>query len=277
MSRPLPDSASTLLLALLAGLAGLLIGSFLNVCIYRIPRDLSVVFPRSSCPECNAAIPFYDNLPLLSFAVLRGRCRHCHARISLQYPAVEAMTALLFAWIAFRYGVAAVTLKWLLFEALLVVLFWTDLEVRILPDEITLGGSVAAVLFAVWIPMPGLFGDIIASTSGAGPVAASLLNLAAGALFLAGPLWLAGAVYGKLRKRDALGFGDVKLLVLIGSFLGLQSGLLALTVGAVAGAVIGAAWALLARRSLADFELPFGSFLCAAAALVPLLTGFGSH
>src|SRR5579884_3049817 len=126
--------------ALLAALAGLLIGSFLNVCIYRLPRDLSVVAPRSFCPECDRPIAWYDNVPLLSYALLAGRCRRCGASIPWRYPVVELLTAVLFFIAVWILGVNAAAIKYCVFAAILVTLIFSDLEEKILPDEFTLGG-----------------------------------------------------------------------------------------------------------------------------------------
>ncbi len=249
---------------------GLLFGSFLNVCIYRIARDLSVVAPRSFCPECGVSIAWYDNIPVLSYAILRGRCRHCAKAIGLRYPAVELMTAALFAAIAIRYGWNLAAFKWMIFEAVMVVLFWTDLEERILPDELTIGGAILGLLFAVFVAVPGTFGELL--LAGSSPISRSLLNAGLGAIFLAGPIWILGAAYARVRKREGLGFGDVKLLVLLGVFLGVEHGLQALFIGAIAGSIVGIAYLLLTRKDASTYELPFGSFLCAGAAFVPLLS-----
>ncbi len=265
----MPDSFPEPLPALLATLAGLLIGSFLNVCIYRIPRDLSVVKPRSYCPECLTPIAAYDNIPIFSFLLLRGRCRKCGHAIGTRYVAVEIGTALLFGSIVWRYGWSVVALKWLSFVSLQIILFCTDLEVRILPDEFTLGGSILGLVFAAFVPVPGELGPLL--VGGAGGVAPSLLNAALGSIVLAGPLWLLGIVYGKLRRRDALGLGDVKLLAALGSFLGPGITFQVLMAGAIAGSIVGVGWAVWTRRQLATLELPLGSFLCAAAVLVPFL------
>ena len=254
---------------ILSALAGALIGSFLNVCIFRIPRDLSVVTPRSFCPRCEHPVAAFDNVPLLSWLLLRGRCRHCGGSISPRYPLVELLTALAFGCVAARYGWNLSGLKWTVFEALMIVLFFTDLETRILPDEFTLGGTVAAILFAFFVYVPGVAGELLLTTIR--PAWQSLANLAIAAILLPGPLWLAAEAYGRIRKVDALGFGDVKLLLLLGCFLGFGPGLLALTLGAVAGALVGIPMALVARQKLSSFEVPFGSFLCGASALLPLL------
>jgi leader peptidase (prepilin peptidase)/N-methyltransferase len=247
---------------------GLMFGSFLNVCIYRIPRDLSVVAPRSFCPECGQGINWYDNVPILSYCMLRGRCRACGKGIGLRYPIVELSTAILFAAVVIRYGWTAVALKWALFEAIIVTLFWTDIEERILPDELTLGGSVAGLAVALFVRVPGQLGELF--LPGSKLVWQSLFNAGVAAMVLAGPIWLLGVIYARLRGREGLGLGDVKLLVLIGVFLGLENGLLALLIGVLSGSVIGIAYIWLAAKKASTYELPFGSFLCAGAAIVPL-------
>src|SRR5271168_246465 len=141
--------------ALLAALAGLLIGSFLNVCIYRMPRDLSVVTPRSFCPECNQTIAWFDNIPLLSYALLAGRCRRCGHRIPVRYPVVEFLTGTMF-FFAFWFLVPTLAAaKFCVFCAIMIALVFSDLEEHILPDEFTLGGTVVGVIFAAVAPMNG--------------------------------------------------------------------------------------------------------------------------
>lgn len=251
------------------GVFGLLFGSFLNVCIYRIPRDLSVVTPRSFCPECGHGIAWYDNLPLLSYAALRGKCRQCRSRIGLQYPVVEFSTALAFGAVAWLYGWSPAAAKWMIFEAFMIVLFWTDLEERILPDELTVGGALFGALLALLVPVPGLFGTLLLPRSTA--LWQSLTNAALGAVLLAVPLWLLAVVYARLRHREGLGLGDVKLMALLGVFLGLEQGMTALLVGAVTGSLIGIIFIAIKRKAAWTYELPFGSFLCVAAALMPLI------
>jgi leader peptidase (prepilin peptidase) / N-methyltransferase len=256
----------------LSSIAGLLSGSFLNVCIYRIPRDVSVVTPRSFCPECGAQIAWYDNIPLLSYLLLRRRCRGCAQTIPARYPIVELTVAILFALVTFEYGWTLETLKWCWFEALLVALFWTDLEERILPDELTLGGAAAGVVLAIFVAVPSAMGGLLLRT--AGGVWQSLASAGAGAGVLVTPVWIVGAVYGWVRKREVLGWGDLKLLLLLGVFLGLERGLFALLIGAVSGAVIGGGYILLTRREAATYELPFGTFLCAGGMVAPLVMGW---
>jgi leader peptidase (prepilin peptidase) / N-methyltransferase len=256
----------------LSSIAGLLSGSFLNVCIYRIPRDVSVVTPRSFCPECGTQIAWYDNIPLLSYLLLRRRCRGCAQRIPARYPIVELTVAILFALVTFEYGWTLAALKWCLFEGLLVALFWTDLEERILPDELTLGGTAAGLVLAIFVAVPSAMGGLLLRT--AGTVWQSLASAGLGAAVLATPIWALGGLYAWMRKREGLGLGDVKLLLLLGVFLGLERGLFALLIGAISGSVIGGGYILLTRREAATYELPFGTFLCAGGVVAPLVMGW---
>ena len=252
--------------ASLVFVAGLILGSFLNVCIHRIPRDLSVVTPRSFCPECGTQITWRHNIPILSYLLLRGRCAYCGHPIPVRYPVVELVTGFVFLLIAYRYGLTWPALKWALLAALLIVLFFTDLEERLLIDECTLGGSLAGLVLAIFVAVPGVFADVIFPD--ANPRIQSLFNAVLGAALLALPIWAMGALWSRVRQREALGFGDVKLLAMLGIFLGPENGIFALTIGAVAGAVVGTAIALGTRKSVRSYELPFGSFLCVAAILV---------
>ncbi|HEX4229926.1 MAG TPA: prepilin peptidase [Bryobacteraceae bacterium] len=251
-----------------AGAFGLLFGSFLNVCIYRIPRDLSVVLPRSFCPECGHSIAAYDNVPLLSYLLLGGRCRACHQCIGWRYPVVELSTAVLFGLVAWRYGWTLSTLKWAIFESLLVALFWIDLEERLLPDELTLGGSLVGLLLAVFVPVPGILSYVSPIQN---VMLLSLANAALAGVVLAGVLWIIRTVYKKIRHREGVGLGDVKLLLLFGVFLGLQNGVSGLLIGSVSGTVISIIFLVVARKDPSTYELPYGTFLCAGAALVPLV------
>lgn len=256
--------------ATLALLFGLLIGSFLNVCILRIPGGKSIVTPASACPGCGAPIKPYDNIPVLSWLLLRGKCRACRKPISAMYPAVELLTGLLFlvCWLAF--GFSAQTLKWAAFSALMIVLIFTDLRERLLPDAVNftgLGIGLLASLFtkpmdgtALWLsarlfdyppPVPVLsFCD-------------ALLGAAAGS----GLLWLVSEGYFRLRGREGMGLGDVKMMLLVGAFLGLKRTVLTILAGSVLGTVLGILF-ILTRRKGSDYELPFGTFLGAAALLV---------
>lgn len=252
-----------------AALFGLLIGSFLNVCIYRVPRDLSVVFPRSFCPECGAQIRALDNVPLFSYLFLRGRCRTCGKAIGFRYPLVELTTAILFALVLRKYGNTLASLKWAVFECLMVTLFWTDLEERILPSEFTFGGAILGLLFSWLVPLPA---DLLALLlPPLPPHWLSLLDALLAAAFFAAIFWALGALWTRIGGREAMGQGDVHLLLLLGSFLGFEREIPALTIGAVAGALIGVVYLLITRRPARSFELPLGTFLCFGAALVPLI------
>lgn len=256
-----------MLAAALAGLFGLLIGSFLNVCIYRFPRDLSVVAPRSFCPGCERQIAWFDNIPLLSFLLLRGHCRHCHARISFRYPLVELLTAALFFCAVWALGWSAPAAKLCVFCAILIELIFSDLEARILPDEFTLGGILAGLLFAAAIPSAGgLWRFLLPSITNTRIL--SVIDSAFAAVFSSATLWLVAALYQRLRHREGLGLGDIKMIAMIGAFLGLEGVLLTLIVGSTAGAVLGLAYILFTRQDAAKYELPFGSFLGAAAIAV---------
>jgi leader peptidase (prepilin peptidase)/N-methyltransferase len=252
-----------------AALAGLLIGSFLNVCIYRVPRDLSVVRPRSFCPECGKSIAWYDNIPLFSFALLRGRCRHCGKAIGVRYPLVELGTAALFAVSIARYGWTLNGLKWCLFEAIMTVLFWVDLEERILPDEFTLGGSALGLLFAFVTKVPGNLGALLFPSLWAH--GQWLFEALAGAFVLTLPLAAIGLLWGRLSKRDVLGLGDIKLLPCIGLFLGVEMGIQALLLGSLLGVAVGGTYIFIMKKKAREYELPLGTFFCGAAALAPLL------
>lgn len=265
----MPETPAVLVVA--AGVFGLLLGSFLNVCIYRIPRDLSVVWPRSFCPECEQGIAWYDNVPVVSFLFLKGHCRRCHHPIRLRYPMVEAVTAGLFAVTVTEYGWSIAALKWALFEAIMVVLFWTDLEERILPDELTLGGTAVGLVLGLFVPVPGELGPWL--TPSVPAIWWSILNGLAGAFILVVPIFVLGWVYSKLRGREGIGLGDLKLLLLLGVFLGVGDGIRALLIASIAGSVVGVAYILLTRKDAATYGLPFGSFLCAGGAILPLVRG----
>jgi leader peptidase (prepilin peptidase)/N-methyltransferase len=264
--------AESALYVIAAALAGLLIGSFLNVCIYRVPRDLSVVHPRSFCPECGKPVAWYDNIPVFSFALLKGRCRNCGKAIGLRYLLVELTTAALFAATVARFGWTLNGLKWCLFEAIMTVLFWVDLEERILPDEFTLGGSVLGLLFAFFTKVPGDLGVLLLPALGTR--GQSLFEALAGALVLTVPLTAIGFIWGRVSKREVLGMGDVKLLPCIGLFLGLEVGIQTLLLGSLAAVALGGMYIVIAKKKAREYPLPLGSFYCGAAAIVPVLMKF---
>ena len=260
---------SPLALSILAFFAGLLIGSFLNVCIFRLPRDLSVVSPRSFCPECETPIAAWDNIPLLSYLLLGGRCRQCHARIPWSYPAVELATGLAFAFAVYAFGLTPAALKACLFWAILIDLIATDFEERILPDEFTLGGIAVGLILAAFVPME--FGPASIFLHGQLPQRwISVVESGLAAAFPCLLIWLVGWLYEKVRHREGLGLGDVKMIAMIGAFLGLADALLTLVLASVVGLVCGVAYVLWTKREMATYELPFGSFLGLAALAVSI-------
>ncbi|HLY18187.1 MAG TPA: prepilin peptidase [Bryobacteraceae bacterium] len=249
---------------------GLLIGSFLNVCVYRLPQDLSVVRPRSYCPACQHPIAWYDNIPLVSFVLLGGRCRHCKGSISFRYPVVELMTGALFALFLWRLGPGLPAFKYCLISALLVGLSFADLEARILPDEFTLGGAAAGLVMAWFVPVKDDIAQAALWLAGArwSPHWVSVAEAVIGAVIPGLFLWCGGWLYFKLRHREGLGLGDVKLVAMVGAFLGLHGALLTLIGGSLAGSLIGYGYIRSTHKDPATYELPFGTFLGLAAVAV---------
>ena len=255
---------------------GLLIGSFLNVCIHRLPRNRSVIKPRSHCTRCRALIAWYDNIPLLSYVVLRGRCRKCGKAISWRYPVVELMTALLFAWIVGQMGITLESVKYCVLVAMLTPLIFTDLEKRLLPDEFTLGGIVVGLAFSPFVEVKDFSAHAILLLSGVhiGERGMSVAESIVGTILPAGMLWLTGWVMGKFeryRDMEILGLGDVKMVAMMGAFMGVGQTLLASILGSVTGVLIGVAYILVTKRDWRSYPLPFGTFLAAAAIFAALL------
>ena len=249
---------------------GLIIGSFLNVCILRIPIAESVVLPPSHCPSCGTPIKPYDNIPVVSWLVLAGRCRKCKARISAMYPMVELGTGLLFLACYLVFGINAEALKWAIFAALLIVLTITDLRERILPDKVNFAGLGLGLLLSLFTrPVDGtslwLANNLFAYPP---PEAAlSFTDALIGAGVASGLLWLVAEGYFRARGREGMGLGDVKMMAMAGAFLGLQRALLTILLGSLLGSIIGIAVIAIGRKGR-DFELPFGTFLGAGAMLV---------
>jgi leader peptidase (prepilin peptidase)/N-methyltransferase len=223
-----------------------MVGSFLNVCISRIPAGQSVVLPGSRCPSCLVPIRWYDNIPVVSYTLLSGRCRACHATINLRYPIVEAATGLAFLLQGLAFGGdLPMLVSRLVLASLLVALFGTDLETERLPNVLTIPGTIAGVLFAIWLP-PGLVSSLAGMASGAG----LLLLLRWG--------------WRRATGTEAMGLGDVKMMAMIGAFLGWQDVWIVLFMASVAGALVGIVLATFAGRSMKS-RLPFGTFLALAA------------
>jgi leader peptidase (prepilin peptidase)/N-methyltransferase len=257
---------------ILALLLGLLIGSFLNVCIYRMPRDLSIVRPRSFCPACEKPIAWFDNVPLASYLMLAGRCRKCRARIPLRYPIVELLTGILFAVSVAGLGVGLPALKWCLYGALMVVLAFADLEQRILPDEFTLGGAVVGIVLSAWVPVQAGYVQLFLATRYSDRWL-SMGESVLGAVAASGMLWAVGAAYSALRHKDGLGLGDVKMLAAVGAFMGLQGALATLVFGSILGSLIGLVYIKVAKKDAASYELPFGTFLGFTGLAIGFLSG----
>ena len=236
----------------LIGVLGLAVGSFLNVCIYRLPRGESLVTPASRCPKCGRPLRWFDNIPVISWVLLRGRCGQCHAAISVQYPIIEIVTAVVWVMVALLTPPGWLLASRLILGTALIVLFMIDLEHQLLPNAITLPGIVVGLALSFVAPP--------------GPVD-SLIGIAVGG----GVLYAIAAAYYFLRKEEGMGMGDVKMLAMIGAFLGWRAVLLTLVLSSFAGAVLGVvimAW----RRGDLRYALPFGTFL-ALAAFVAMVAG----
>jgi leader peptidase (prepilin peptidase) / N-methyltransferase len=284
-------------------LFGLAFGSFLNVCIHRLPLGLSVVKPRSACPKCKQPIAFYDNLPVLSWLILRGRCRQCKTRISPRYLLIELLTGILFLGCYWYFGLTLSTLKYCVFAFLLLGLIFTDAETKLLPDKMTLPGVALGIVFSMLVPvndlasqfLPGVvnlpFSDAVALRLFS--LLDSLLGAAVGASFIYG----AGVMYLRWRGMEGMGFGDVKLMAMIGAFLGVKLTIFTIFTASLAGSFFGVATMLIvwlkrtrrfkrietaqtARRRawqsaqmvLRYYQMPFGVFL-GSMAFVALFFG----
>jgi leader peptidase (prepilin peptidase)/N-methyltransferase len=282
---------------------GLCFGSFLNVCIYRLPRDKSVVTPRSACPHCGDLIPLYHNVPVLSWLILRGKCRSCKQPISPRYLVIELLTGLLFLGCYTHFGLSLAALKCTVLGYLLLGLVFTDAETKLLPDAMTLPGLALGILFSLVVPVNDLASRIMVGLVSPAmrseiswrlwSLSDSLLGAAVGASFLYG----AAAIYLRTRGAEGMGFGDVKLMALIGAFLGTRLTVLTIFAASLAGSLFGlstvlAVWIKRMRRieargaasrisrddarrrawrsarlALRHYEMPFGVFLGGMALL----------
>jgi leader peptidase (prepilin peptidase) / N-methyltransferase len=286
-------------------LFGIVIGSFLNVCITRIPEGESIVSPGSRCPRCKTPIKPYDNIPILGWLILRGKCRNCGLPISPMYPVIELLTGLLFVLAYFRFGVTLPTFKWLIFGCLLMILIVTDLRVRLLPDAIVWPGFGIALAFATRVPP--IDGSSVALFFGLGfhylppyaPAVFGVLDALFGAALGSVLLWAVATIYKKVRRREGMGMGDVKMMVMVGAFLGVPGTFLTILIGTFLGSIIGIAlistlylsgW----KRSVAErahrrgmgpvnslrwaivsqYQIPLGTFLGIAAFIVVFCSPF---
>ncbi len=263
----------------IAGVFGAVIGSFLNVVIHRVPLEESIVFPNSRCPSCGAVIAFYDNIPILSYAFLRAKCRNCKEHISFRYPAVELLTAALFIGVAWHDGLSAALPFDLVFTSALFALVFIDAEHMILPNVITYPGIVFALIARVAIPLlthtphfddvPSLSGGALAGM----PLwVVSLAGALIGALIGGGSLWLMGWTWEKLRGIEAMGLGDVKMMFMVGAYLGWRLTILTIFVGVLGGSIIGILLMARQRQRNMQMLLPFGVFL-GLGAIAALLFG----
>jgi leader peptidase (prepilin peptidase)/N-methyltransferase len=275
---------------------GLVIGSFLNVCILRIPEDISIVAPSSHCPQCQTPIKWYDNVPVLSWMWLRGKCRRCGLAISPMYPLVELATGLLFVACYLEFGITQTAIKWLFFTCLIIVLTITDLRIRILPDLVNWPGFAAGVFFSAVVPPNDgtafwLYTTVFHRMPR--PWVLGLLDSLLGAAFGSFLLWAVAAIYKRVRGREGMGMGDVKMMAMVGAFLGVRGAFLTILLGTLLGTVVGIAvivslYAAGWQRKLAErasrrglgsanglrwtiasqYQLPLGTFLGIAALLV---------
>lgn len=235
---------------------GAVVGSFLNVCIVRIPKRESVVSPPSHCPRCKTSLRFYDNVPLISYLLLRGRCRFCGGAISARYFFVELMTALLGVALWYRFGLGIAFFIYFAFVASLIVISFVDLDLRIIPDAISLPGIAVGFVASI----------LSSSISAPFSYTPSPMDSFLGILLGGGILFLVAWVYQLLTGKEGMGGGDIKLLAMIGSFLGWASVLLTLFLASLTGSVVGVSF-MLAKGVDTKYALPFGPFLCVGAVL----------
>lgn len=225
-------------MAVLVFIFGLVIGSFLNVCIYRIPRHKSIVAPRSFCPKCLKPIQPFDNIPVLSYLILGGRCRYCKTKISWQYPLVELLTAGLFLLLFLKFGPTFELLKYIIFVTLLIIAGFTDISHRIIPNVVSVPGIVLGLILN----------------------SRDYINIILAILICAGIFWLFRQLGIWLRKQEMMGWGDIKLAAMIGAFLSISNGLLALFLGVCLGVLVWTVLMLLHLKKRKDY-IPFGTFM----------------
>jgi leader peptidase (prepilin peptidase)/N-methyltransferase len=227
---------------------GAIVGSFLNVCIFRLPKEESIVWPGSHCPHCKNLIKFYDNIPLISYLLLRGKCRYCKEPISAQYPLVEGITALSSLVLFMRFGPSLAYITYFAFVAALIVITVIDLYHQIIPDVISLPGIGVGLLTSLIIPQITFFNSLI------------------GVLLGGGSLFLVATLYQWLFKREGMGGGDVKLLAMIGAFLGWKAVILTILLGSLIGSITGIIIMVLKGKDF-KYAIPFGPFLSLGAVI----------
>ena len=221
---------------------GLIVGSFSNVCIYRIPRNESIIYPASHCPKCRSKIKPVDNIPLLSYILLKGRCRNCKSKISIQYPIVELITGLIYLIIYLTYGLGVQTLIYIILSSALMIIAFIDLNQQIVPDVISLPGIIIGFILSFFVPY------------------ISFINSALGVLVGGGIILIIGMAGSVIFKKEAMGGGDVKLAAMIGAFLGWRYIIISLFLGFFVGALAGIILILSKIKSRED-TVPFGPFI----------------
>jgi leader peptidase (prepilin peptidase)/N-methyltransferase len=230
---------------------GTIIGSFVNVCIHRIPQDKSIITPSSHCPRCKTPIRFYDNIPLVSFMILKGRCRKCHVSISLRYPLVEFLMGLFSFMLLLRFGISTLYLIYLTFFAALTLVSFIDLPHRIIPDVISLPGIIIGLVISLLHPQLSIKDSFI------------------GVLLGGGSLYLVASIYHIITKREGMGGGDVKLLAMIGAFIGWKGVLFTILCSSFIGSIVGVALMLISSAD-SKYAVPFGPFLSLGAIIYVL-------
>jgi len=234
----------------IVGLLGLAIGSFLNVLIYRLPRKMPIIFERSACPNCRKPIPFYLNIPVISYLILLGKCRVCNHPISPRYPVVELLNGIFYILFFHLDGVSYQLVLHCFLASTLITIFFIDFEFQIIPDKITLPGIVIGIAGAFFTPSPGIWGSLLGFVVGGGSL-------------------LAVAYLGEwLFKKEAMGGGDIKMAAMMGAFVGWQKVLLIFLGGAVIGMIGSLAWMMVSAKIRRDRLIPFGPFLAMAAMVV---------
>jgi len=232
-----------LFLTIVSGVLGLMFGSFANVCVHRIPIGVSIVSPRSRCPSCEKSIAWHDNIPLLSWLILGGKCRHCKSPISVRYPILELLMGLSWAGLAWHYGFSPVLLQALLLVSLLWILTLIDLETGLLPNLLTFPGIAIGLVFAFWF---GYIEDAVI-----------------GAILGYGVFWLIAKLFLLVTGREGMGYGDFKLLAMLGAFMGWQALPFIVFASSLVGAVVGVLFLFLSKKDMST-EIPFGPYLAGA-------------
>lgn len=271
------SSSTYLVVQIFSFILGAVLGSFLNVCIYRLPRGESIAFPPSHCTSCSNPIKFYDNIPILSYLILGGKCRNCSMIISPTYPIIELISAVLTLLAVRQFGISMDTFFYIVLIYSLIVITFIDLEHLIIPNVITFPGIGVGIIFNLIITNWGYASDLLDTPDlknflrliSEVPIMSSIL----GVLIGGGLLYFIGFLYEVIRKREGMGMGDVKLLAMLGAFLGWQGVIFIVFLSSIIGTVIGLSIILYQRENL-KYAIPFGPFLSIAAIIYIFTGGF---